>query len=280
MKCYKCNEEYEEGFSFCPHCGAANRQEQRKCPYCAEWIEKETTLCRFCGEKTSAVTTRPSGADDVLSENKDKVADDELEGRQVPEPSPPPQVRAKTSAKSNQPKARTRCIHCSVPMRVLQDIELVCSFCKRRIAKGKVGVAGVTPVPKDRVKHERNVFLILSFVLLAFYVGTAILIILAGQHATSYSEVQDLNTLWKVFVAVELIVGIIAVVRVGSFLEYSGAEWVGVILAVLLCWLVGYLLVFVSVIFELKKVYRDGYPRRERVGWRGKEPVKNLPSGE
>lgn len=50
MKCYKCDEEFDDAFPFCPHCGAASRKGKSKCPYCAEWIESDATKCCYCDE--------------------------------------------------------------------------------------------------------------------------------------------------------------------------------------------------------------------------------------
>gem|GEM_PF-3994929 len=126
----------------------------------------------------------------------------------------------------------------------------------------------LSPVWQQRVKYERDSFLFSSIVILVLYCATVVLTVLAFRGAGAPgADVSDFGTLRAGMILAglaSLAVAIIAVVRVGTFLEYTSGEWAGTIVAIWLCWLFGFFLVFVSVMLEFGRVLKEGYPRQKR----------------
>jgi flagellar basal body-associated protein FliL len=157
---------------------------------------------------------------------------------------------------------KKRCSYCAAPVRVVEGEEPVCGFCRKKAREG------LTPTWQDRARSERNSFITFSAIILLLYVGTVVVILLmvnarntVGVAASDYGA---LRTVIGATVVFELILAIIAVVRAGTFLEFTGGEWAGAIVAIWLCWLFGYFLVFVSVMIEFRQVFKTGYPRQKR----------------
>ncbi len=46
MKCYNCGKEYNDTYSFCPYCSAAN--ETNKCTNCGKEYDKSYNFCPHC----------------------------------------------------------------------------------------------------------------------------------------------------------------------------------------------------------------------------------------
>lgn len=83
--CPKCNEEYDDGFMFCHHCGEKlqkkievakeitlqNNVEQKFCPYCGEEIDADSNFCPFCSKSLSK-----NEIDDNIDDNIEKSIKD------------------------------------------------------------------------------------------------------------------------------------------------------------------------------------------------------------
>ena len=153
---------------------------------------------------------------------------------------------------------KKRCSYCYAPVKTAEEEEPVCGFCRKRLA------AGLTPTWQDRAKSERSSFLAFSAIILVLYVITVVIFVISTRASGGLdnSEYQALRTISEAMVIITLVLAVVAIVKVGRFLEYTGGEWAGAIVAGWLCWLFGYLLVFASVMSQFNKVFKGGYPRQ------------------
>ena len=149
-------------------------------------------------------------------------------------------------------------------MKVADDVDPVCKFCRQRLAVGD------TPTWQDRANYERSSFRLLSVAVLAAYCFAIVFAILAVQASrqtvSAVSAFGVLRTIAWIAVLLALALAIFAVVRAGEYLQYSGGEWAGVIVVLWICQFIGFLIVYVSVMHQMRDVLKNGYPRKEVTG--------------
>lgn len=145
-----------------------------ECPKCSKKYDDSYDWCPHCG--TIGNGTKASSKEDA-------------HGPALSEPG-----NAGKGSSSRSQKVKKRCRFCFAPLRVPENVDPICPFCKKRLARGE------PPTWQDRVRHERTVVLCVSAAVLVLWAVATLLIVLVPRKTTS--DIQNLEASFLVLTSI------------------------------------------------------------------------------